>query len=97
MSKRYDGKVAVVTGAANGIGKAIALRLVAEGAQVVFADIDGDAAAAAKPVSSSWLSVQPATSSFKVCTSPAALLRAGLGDYFHQHLIHYDCVQLGGS
>ena len=70
MSKRYDGKVAVVTGAGNGIGKAIALRLVAEGAQVVFADIDGDAAAAAKPVSSSWLSVQPATSSFKVCTSP---------------------------
>jgi len=58
--------VAVVTGAGNGIGKAIALRLVAEGAQVVFADIDGAAAAAAKPVSTSWLAVQPTVSSFKV-------------------------------
>lgn len=66
MARRFEAKVAVVTGAGNGIGKAIALRLVAEGAQVVFADIDGAAAAAAKPSNTSWLSVQPALSSFKV-------------------------------
>ncbi|RCW39536.1 3-oxoacyl-[acyl-carrier protein] reductase [Halopolyspora algeriensis] len=34
MSKRFDGRVAIVTGASRGIGFAIAQRLVAEGAQV---------------------------------------------------------------
>ena len=38
--KRLDGKRAVVTGAAHGIGEAIARRFVAEGASVVLADID---------------------------------------------------------
>jgi NAD(P)-dependent dehydrogenase (short-subunit alcohol dehydrogenase family) len=37
---RIDGKLAVVSGAAVGIGRAIAQRLAAEGAEVVVADID---------------------------------------------------------
>ncbi len=37
------GKVAVVTGGASGIGKGIATQLVAEGAQVIIADIQRDA------------------------------------------------------
>jgi rhamnulose-1-phosphate aldolase/alcohol dehydrogenase len=40
-------RIAVVTGAASGIGKAIAHRLAAEGACVVIADLDADRAAAA--------------------------------------------------
>src|SRR3954453_17147866 len=40
---RFENKVAVVTGAAQGIGKACAVRLLAEGAQVVLADIAADA------------------------------------------------------
>src|SRR5262245_43915876 len=40
---RFDGKVAVVTGAASGIGAAPLRRLASEGAAVVCADINDDA------------------------------------------------------
>src|SRR5689334_15660185 len=36
--RRFDGKVAIVTGGASGIGRATAERLVAEGARVYVAD-----------------------------------------------------------
>ena len=41
-----DGRVAVVTGAAHGIGRALAVGLAAEGMRVVAVDIDGPGAAA---------------------------------------------------
>ena len=40
MAGRFDGKTAIVTGAAQGIGKAIAARLAGDGARVVVADIN---------------------------------------------------------
>ena len=39
MNQRFEGKVAVVTGAAGGIGRAAAARLAAEGARVVAVDL----------------------------------------------------------
>ena len=47
MSGRLSGKRAVVTGAAQGIGRAIAAAFVAEGAEIMLADIDAAGVAAA--------------------------------------------------
>ena len=43
---KLEGRVAIVTGGAHGIGRAIVEKLSAEGATVVIADINGEAAAA---------------------------------------------------
>ena len=37
---RFDGRTAIVTSAARGIGQAIAARLASEGAQILVADSD---------------------------------------------------------
>ena len=42
VAGRFDGKVALITGAASGIGRATTLRLIAEGATVHAADISAD-------------------------------------------------------
>src|ERR1700676_1252053 len=44
--RRFEGRVAVVTGAARGMGKAVALRLGEEGAAIVAVDINREGAAA---------------------------------------------------
>jgi NAD(P)-dependent dehydrogenase (short-subunit alcohol dehydrogenase family) len=45
MQQRFAGKVAIVTGAGQGIGQGVALRLAAEGAAVVIADYNAGTAA----------------------------------------------------
>ncbi|WP_307859154.1 SDR family NAD(P)-dependent oxidoreductase [Herbiconiux sp. SYSU D00978] len=47
MPARLEGKTVLVTGAATGIGRAIADRFVSEGARVAYADRDADGAGAA--------------------------------------------------
>src|SRR5882672_6784954 len=45
MSGRLEGRVAVITGGGNGIGRACAVRFAEEGADILVADILDDAAA----------------------------------------------------
>ena len=46
---RFSGKTAVVTGGASGFGEGIARRLASEGARVVIADLNGEAAGSTPP------------------------------------------------
>jgi pyridoxal 4-dehydrogenase len=47
MTEKLSGRTALVTGSAQGIGKAIAARLAADGATIVVSDINADGATAA--------------------------------------------------
>ena len=59
--EQFEGRVAVVTGAASGIGRAMAARFAAEGMKVVMADIEApalDAAIAEMPAGSEVVAVR---------------------------------------
>ena len=66
MTGRLAGRMAIVTGAASGIGRAIALRFAREGAQMVLVDIRGAVPARSSP-----------TDSIPVSTEEAILLEGG--------------------
>jgi 3-oxoacyl-[acyl-carrier protein] reductase/pyridoxal 4-dehydrogenase len=54
---KLDNRVAIVTGAAQGIGKAIADKLADEGATVVVADVNGEGAERAAPAGGAGMAV----------------------------------------
>ena len=76
-------KVTVVTGAANGIGRAMARRFAAEGAKVVVVDIEGEAAkAVASEISADCYAVNVASESEIQAMVDSVLLKHGRIDLF---------------
>jgi meso-butanediol dehydrogenase/(S,S)-butanediol dehydrogenase/diacetyl reductase len=80
MTGRFAGKVALITGAGSGIGRAVTVRLAAEGAAVLALDIDGDRLEETKALSSGSVTVRPAdVSDPEACAAAVAACVEGLG------------------
>jgi 3-oxoacyl-[acyl-carrier protein] reductase len=81
-SCQLAGSVAIVTGGARGIGKAIALRLAAEGASVVIADIEGTLAAeTAAEIEMHGRPALPVPTDVRAAASVDAMVAAALGRF----------------
>src|SRR5262249_39106208 len=77
MTGRLQGRVALVTGAGAGIGRAVASRFASEGAFIYLADVDGAAAeAAANDIASAGLSASAITADVSRGQDITAMFRA---------------------
>ncbi|WP_112320621.1 SDR family NAD(P)-dependent oxidoreductase [Oceanibium sediminis] len=79
MPLRFDGRTALVTGGASGIGEAIATRLAALGAQVALADRNEEALAAAKERTGAQAAVHGDVSDAKAAETMVAETAETLG------------------
>jgi len=92
------GKVAVVTGAASGIGLAISRRLGADGMQVMMADVEEPAlAAAAKDLAAEGIEVASAVTDVRSAESVEALASATVERFGAVHVICNNAGVAGGG
>jgi NAD(P)-dependent dehydrogenase (short-subunit alcohol dehydrogenase family) len=81
VSNRFAARLAVVTGGASGIGRAIVERFAADGARVAIIDIDGEEAErAAAEVGTAARGYQADVGSAEAIATAFAAIRADLGD-----------------
>jgi NAD(P)-dependent dehydrogenase (short-subunit alcohol dehydrogenase family) len=87
MTDRFSGKVALVTGAASGIGRAAATAFAAEGARVVLADRDRDGAeAAAEQIRSTGASASATAVDISDAASCVAMVEFAMETYGGLHV-----------
>jgi len=86
---RLDGKIAIVTGAASGIGKATAERVAAEGAQTVVADLNGDGAEeVAAKIAAAGGAATPVRADLGDVGSVRAMIKAAVSTYGGLDILH---------
>lgn len=97
MTGRLDGKVAIVTGAGSGLGRASAVMFAAEGAAVVCADLDGSAAkATAEHIASTGGRALPFEVDVTSEDGTRAMTEAALAEYGAVD-IAYACAGIAGT
>ena len=86
--KEFRGRVAVVTGAASGIGRALAARFAAEGMKLVLADVErGALAAAARELEASGCETLAVETDVSRAEDVAALARRTLDTFGAVHVV----------
>ena len=85
---RLAGQIALVTGAGNGIGKAISARFASEGAHVYVTDVDGAAAAAAtESIIAAGGAATPLTADVSRGQDVTAMFQAVAGAHNRLHIL----------
>jgi NAD(P)-dependent dehydrogenase (short-subunit alcohol dehydrogenase family) len=96
--REFQGKVAVVTGAASGIGRALADRCASEGMKVVLADVDEQALAAAQDeLRAAGADVRAVRTDVSRAEDVEALARQTLDAFGAVHLLCNNAGVGGGS
>ncbi|MEV5750722.1 SDR family oxidoreductase [Actinoallomurus sp. NPDC052308] len=91
---RFEGKVAVVTGAAQGIGEAYARGLAAEGASVVVADVDEKGAAVADDIKGRFVRTDVSDPASVEAMAAAAVTAYGGIDYLVNNAAVFGTMKL---